>query len=175
VAATLALINEEVADNLSMLAVDRKLGVRCPSLYKRTTDCAVLLKAAEVQLFQKSGAFLAKAVSAGSESDAAERMAFAKRNPRAYALMFASVLSEEEAAAIRQAAAQPVLKFLLHMFHNDFSAALLAARAMAAFCHGCVSMENAGPFRLGGDIDHAFAEYIDVVLAGIMARSQKSS
>jgi hypothetical protein len=44
---------------------------------------------------------------------------------------------------------------------------------MTAFCHGFVSMELAGAFRLGGDIDHAFAEGIETVLAGIIARQTR--
>jgi Tetracyclin repressor-like, C-terminal domain len=60
------------------------------------------------------------------------------------------------------------------MFHYDFSAALPAARATSAFCHGFVSMELAGAFRLDGDIDRAFAESVEAVLAGIEARSRKT-
>jgi hypothetical protein len=136
------------------------------------------LKAAETQLFEELGAVLAVAASAGGESEAAKRMAFAyrafaKRKPRAYALMFASSLGDAEAAAIRQAAAQPILELLLRMFRNDFNAALSAARAITAFTHGFVSMELAGAFRLGGDIDLAFAEGIEAVLAGVEARSRK--
>jgi AcrR family transcriptional regulator len=177
VAAALALINESGAENLSMLAVAQKVGVRGPSLYKHFADRTALLKAAETQLFQELGAILAQVASAGGESEAAKRMAFAyrafaKRNPRAYALMFASVLADGEAAAVRRTAAQPVLEFFLRSFRNDFNAALAAARAMTAFCHGFVSMELAGAFRLGGDIDHAFAEGVETVLAGIMARPQ---
>jgi AcrR family transcriptional regulator len=178
VAAALALINEAGADNLSMLAVAQRVGVRGPSLYKHFVDRAALLKAAEIQLFQELGTVLADA-SAGGESEAAKRMAFAyrafaKRNPRAYALMFASVLAEREAAAVRQAAALPVLELFLRLFRNDFSAALSAARTMTAFCHGFVSMELADAFRLGGGIDHAFAEGIEAVLAGIAARAHKT-
>jgi AcrR family transcriptional regulator len=177
VAAALALINEAGADNLSMHAVAQKVGVRGPSLYKHFADRAALLRAAETQLFQELGAILAQAASVDGESEAAKRCAFAyrafaKRNPRAYALMFASVLANEEAAAVRQTAAQPVLELFLRMFRNDLNAALAAARAMTAFCHGFVSMELADAFRLGGCIDHAFAEGIETVLAGIMARAQ---
>jgi AcrR family transcriptional regulator len=179
VAAALTLINEAGADSLSMHAVAQKVGVRGPSLYKHFADRAALLKAAETQLFQELGAILLEAASAGSVSDAAKRTAyayraFAKRNPRAYALLFASVLAESDAAAIRQAAAQPVIALFSGLFRNDSNAALAAARAMTAFCHGFVSMELAGAFRLGGDIGRAFDEGIEVVLAGIIARAKNS-
>jgi AcrR family transcriptional regulator len=179
VTAALALINESGPDNLSMHAVAQKVGVRGPSLYKHFADRAALMKAAEIQLFQELAAILREAASAGSEGEAATRMAFAyrafaKRNPRAYALMFASVLADAEAVAIRQAAAQPVLDLFLRMFRNDFNAALAATRAITAFCHGFVSMELAGAFRLGGSIDDAFAGGIDAVLAGIAVQSRKA-
>ncbi|MGO9983887.1 MAG: TetR/AcrR family transcriptional regulator [Rhodomicrobium sp.] len=174
-AAALALINETGAAELSMLAVAKRVGVRGPSLYKHFADRAALLRAVETQLFQELGASLAKASSESREGEAAKRMAyayrdFARRNPGAYALMFTSGLPEEQAASIRRAAAQPVLDLLCRRL-GDANAALSGARAFTAFCHGFVSMELAGAFRLGGDIEAAFAEGVEVLLAGIIARA----
>ncbi len=178
VAAALALTNDAGADALSMLAVAEKVGVRGPSLYKHFADRAALLKAVETRLFQELGAALAEAVSEGYDGEAAKRMAFAyrafaKRNPRAYALMFLSGATDEQAVAIRRSAARPALDLLNHML-GDADAALTAARAITAFCHGFVSMELAGAFRLGGDIEKAFAGGVEMVLAGIAARAKQS-
>jgi hypothetical protein len=45
--------------------------------------------------------------------------------------------------------------------------ALEAARTLVAWAHGFVSMELSGAFRLGGDVDAAFAFGVDAVLQGI--------
>ncbi|MFY9639434.1 MAG: TetR/AcrR family transcriptional regulator [Rhodomicrobium sp.] len=179
VSAALDLINEGGADGLSMLAVAQKVGVRGPSLYKHFPDRATLLKAVESHLFEKLGAALADAAPGCGDRENAKQMAsayrnFAKQNPRGYALMFASGLPDAEAATIRRAAAQPALD-LLYGLLGDADAALSAARAFTAFCHGFVSMELAGAFRLGGDIEQAFAEGVEVVLAGIIVRAKKEA
>jgi AcrR family transcriptional regulator len=177
VSAALELIDEAGADALSMLAVAERTGVRGPSLYKHFPSRAALLGAVETQLFSELGANLAEASMKAPADEAAKRMAsayraFAKRHPRAYGLMFVSALSAEEAAAASQAAAKPVLDLLYAEF-GDADAALFAARSLTAFCHGFVSMELAGAFRLGGSIDAAFAEGVETILAGIKARYRK--
>ena len=49
--------------------------------------------------------------------------------------------------------------------------ALANARTIVAWAHGFVSMELAGAFRLGGDLDAAYAAGIEVILAGISGRA----
>jgi AcrR family transcriptional regulator len=174
--AALELINEAGADELSMLAVAEKVGVRGPSLYKHFEDRAALLRAVETHLFEALGTELTEAAEKGSSS--AKQMAFtyrafAKRNPQAYALMFVSALPEDEALAANQAAAKPVMEALYGLL-GDADATLSAARALTAFCHGFVSMELAGAFRLGGDIEKAFTEGVETVLAGITVRAKNS-
>ena len=50
-----------------------------------------------------------------------------------------------------------------------------AARTFVAWAHGFTSLEMAGGFRLGGDIDAAFANGIDLILAGISERASPSA
>jgi AcrR family transcriptional regulator len=171
--AALELINEKGVEGLSMLDVARRVGVRGSSLYKHINDRVALLRAVEMGLFTELGEELTKAATRGDEP--AKQMAFAyrafaKSRPKAYALIFHSVLPEKEAVAASQTAAKPVLEALTAQL-GDADRALSAARALTAFCHGFVSMEMAGAFRLGGDIDKAFAEGIETVIAGIRARS----
>ena len=40
-----------------------------------------------------------------------------------------------------------------------------------AWAHGFVSMELAGAFRLGGDLDKAYAFGVDAILAGVSVRA----
>ena len=175
IAAALAVIEENGVEQLSMLAVATAVGVRGPSLYKRFADRAALLKSVETHLFHELALDLARAASGHGEDDALREMAFAyrafaKRHKGAYALMFSSETAGEDAIAIRFEAARPVLDVLQRML-PDPASSLRAARALTAFCHGFVSMDIAGAFRLGGDIDEAFQEGVDLFLAGMIARS----
>ncbi len=174
IAAALALIDGRGAEQLSMLAVAAAVGVRGPSLYKRFADRAALLRAVEEHLFRELAAVLAEAASGQSERDAPRGMAFAyrsfaKRHKGAYPLMFSSDATGEAAIAIRLEAARPVLDALQRRI-ADSAATLRAARAFTAFCHGFVSMEIAGAFRLGGNVEEAFGEGVDLLLAGIFAK-----
>jgi hypothetical protein len=45
--------------------------------------------------------------------------------------------------------------------------AIDAARTLTAFAHGFVSMELAGAFRLGGDVDEAYRFAIESIVAGL--------
>ena len=49
-------------------------------------------------------------------------------------------------------------------------ATLEGARTIVAWAHGFVSMELAGAFRLGGDLDAAYAFGIESILAGVSVR-----
>jgi AcrR family transcriptional regulator len=174
IAAALALIEEHGPEQLSMLAVAAAVGVRGPSLYKRFADRAALMNAVENYLFRELGAALTEAAS-GAEGDAGTRAmafayrGFAKRHGQAYPLLFSSAATGETATAIRLEAARPVLERLQRLT-SDPAATLRAARALTAFCHGFVSMEIAAAFHLGGDIDEAFAEGVDLLLAGLNRR-----
>jgi hypothetical protein len=65
----------------------------------------------------------------------------------------------------RAAAAAPVLARLSALVGDKH--ALDAARMLTAFLHGFVSMELAGAFKLGGDVDRAFAYGLGKLLAAL--------
>jgi hypothetical protein len=48
--------------------------------------------------------------------------------------------------------------------------ALEAARLIVAWAHGFISMELAGAFRLGGDVDQAWDFGLDSILAAVRPR-----
>jgi len=53
--------------------------------------------------------------------------------------------------------------------------ALPLARTIVAWAHGFVSMEQAGAFRLGGDLEVAYATGLEVILDGISGRANPPS
>lgn len=80
-------------------------------------------------------------------------------------------LPEDSRPAVEAAAraATPVLDLAERLVGRD--RALVAARLITAFANGFISMELAGAFRLGGDLDEAYGYGIDV-LVGALASGQ---
>jgi len=148
---------------LSMLAVAEAVGVRAPSLYKRFPDREALLKAVASDAARELGELLSESDRSQSPLSAMAHAyrAFARRHPRVYGLLFAPDLSVEE----RAATVEPLLARLRELV--GARQALPAARLLTAWLHGFVTMEAAGAFRLGGDLDEAFAWGLDTLLMAL--------
>ena len=165
------LVERDGPATFSMQAVADAVGVRAPSLYKRFADRAALLGAVQRQLFAEVGERLELAAARPGPQLALRAMAdayraFARAHPQLYALMFAPDLPRDAAGdAARRAAAQPILSRLADRVGT--ARALPTARALTAFVHGFVSMELQGAFRLGGDVDEAFAHGLSLLLSAI--------
>ena len=85
---------------------------------------------------------------------AAAYRAFAKKNPRAYQLIFEDIplsLDDRSDRDVRLAAAAALLRILSEVMGEE--KALLGARTLVSFLHGFLSMELNGLFRFGGDIN----------------------
>lgn len=171
VSAARRIVERDGPAALSMLAVASAVGVRAPSLYGRFADRAAVLAAVERQLFAELGHRLEVAAATPGPRLALAQMAeiyraFARARPHAYALMFAPDASRDAAGdAARRAAAQPILSRL-----GDWvgpARALPIARVLTAFVHGFVSMELSGAFRLGGNVEEAFALGLELLLSSI--------
>jgi AcrR family transcriptional regulator len=156
-----------------MAGIADRVGVRAPSLYKHFGDRSGLLGAVVTDVALDLGRTLAAAVelsgpdaSARLEALAVAYRSFALARPRAAALLFAgvapgAVLTPEANAA----ASRPVLQVAEALVGP--ARALVAARVLTAFAHGFTSMESAGAFRLGGDVEEAYRLGISVLLAGL--------
>lgn len=161
---------ERSDEDFSMAAVATAVGVRAPSLYKRYADREALL----ARVKRDAYAALRASLAAANGNDAVERVralavayrAFALEHPRLYALLFSPEQRPDEAThTARAAAAAPALEALRDVVGEAH--ALDAARTFTAFLHGHVTMVLAGAFRLGGDVDAAFAYGLDCILRGI--------
>lgn len=149
-----------------MQAVAEAVGVRAPSLYKRMRDRDQLVQLITEATLRELMVTLRNA--AGSDaglalpSIARAFRDFAHQYPLTYGLLFgpspgvARVAPELNAAAVA-----PVLEAARALAGPD--EALSAARTVVAWAHGFVSMELAGAFRLGGDVDAAFEYGIDAL------------
>lgn len=135
---------------LTMQAVAARVGVRAPSLYKRVKDRESLLAAVVSATIDDLAERLESA-----EGDLAELAQqyrrYAHERPQAFRLMFASVADEETLAR----AAAPLIRATAALVGE--AEALDAARLVTAWATGFLQMELAGAFRLGGDVDGAYA------------------
>ncbi len=168
VSAARRILEAEGSHAFSLTDVSAAVGVRTPSLYKRFADRAALLAALEQRGFEELGEFVQRA---SREPDALRAMArayrrFAHTSPQLYARMLAPDATVSGASLVwRQQAVAPVITVLTAQV--GASRALAAARAVTAFLHGWVTMENTGAFRLGGDLEADFESALAAVLAGV--------
>lgn len=152
---------------VTMQAVATRVGVRAPSLYKRVRDRdALLVLIAEATADDLATRFAASAPGPTLADLGRAYRAFAHEHPEGFRLMFAS-----DAAAERMGrAVEPVLRAAREAVGEEH--ALDAARLLTAWATGFVSMELAGAFRMGGDIDAAFEYGLERLAAGIGTRGR---
>jgi AcrR family transcriptional regulator len=171
VAAGRALLETGGLDAVTMQAVADAVGVRAPSLYKRFDGRQALVRAIADDVSAELGAAIAPALEVRDPAEAVQVLAdsyraFAHRSPGAYQLLFTKLLPEANPTPeANAAAARGLLTLTERLVGRD--RALEAARLLTAFAHGFVSMELAGAFRLGGDVDEAYRFAIDSIVEGL--------
>lgn len=160
VAAARELLEAGGPTAVTMQAVAARVGVRAPSLYKRVRDRdALLALVAEATADDLTARFAASGSSLAALGRAYRE--FAHEHPEGFRLLFAG-----DAAADRMGlAVQPVLQAAREAVGGEH--ALDAARLLTAWATGFVSMELAGAFRMGGDIDQAFEYGLERIIAAI--------
>jgi AcrR family transcriptional regulator len=181
VRAARALLEEDGLDAVVMSAVAARVGVRGPSLYKHVSDRSALVRAIGDQVTTELRATLDSAMSTGDPAADLRALAHAYRafvhaNPNGYGLLFAHLEPDlqPDPAAVADLG-RPIVAAVARMIGDAGPSALEAGRTVAAWAHGFVSMELAGGFRLGGDLDAAYAAGIDVIIAGIIRRASPAS
>jgi len=172
------LLESEGLSGLSMQAVADRVGVRAPSLYKRVRSRDDLIRLISEATLAELAARLDAVASAEPQADPVDRLtqlahavrAFARSGPEAYRLMF-SPPSEGSAASPESIArsAAAILSVAAELAGPDD--ALDAARTATAWTTGFIGMELAGGFRLGGDVDQAYAYGIARIAAALDRRA----
>ena len=164
------LLERDGLDRLTMQRVAESVGVRAPSLYKRIDGRAELIRLIAEDVVGE----LAGILDASETGDAREDLgalarafrAFAHANPAAYDLVFARLPEGHEIDPQTNArSSASIIRTAGHLAGAEH--ALDAARMVVAWAHGFVSMELAGAFRLGGDVDEAFEFGIGRLAAAI--------
>ena len=170
-AAARALLEEGGLEAVTMQAVADRVGVKAPSLYKRFPGRPALIAAVAGDVAAELGAVVSPALDVVDPADAVRLVAdryraFAHRSPGAYQLLFSRLLPEANPTPEANAAGAAGLLLLSERLAGR-DRALETARLVTAFAHGFASMELAGAFRLGGDIDDAYRFGIDALVAGV--------
>ena len=173
VAAARALLEEGGLDAVTMQAVADRVGVRAPSLYKHVTGRPALIGAIADDVVAELDLQLLPALRTNDPAEAVRiacvnYRSFARRSPGAYQLLFSRLLPQARPTAESNAAGAAGVLLIAERLVGP-ARALETARLCTAFIHGFVSMELAGAFRLGGDVDAAFSSGIETILRGSRA------
>ncbi|WNI20564.1 WHG domain-containing protein [Streptomyces sp. ITFR-16] len=150
VAAGRDLLEAGGRQGLTMQRVAERVGVRAPSLYKHVSNRAALLTAVAVATLDDLIALL-ESTDGSLEELARCYRRFAETRPEGFRLINSPYAPPEALAR----AAAPVLRASGELVGER--EALDAARLLTAWLTGFIGMELNGAFRLGGDIDRAFA------------------
>jgi AcrR family transcriptional regulator len=160
IAAGRAILESDGLARLTMQAVADRVGVRAPSLYKRVRSRDDLVRLIAEATVRDLGDRLAAVGTGGDprrDLAALTRTlrAFAHECPAGYRLVLAPNPDTARPGldSISRAVA-PVMRVAASLAGERH--ALEAARTVTAWANGFISMELAGAFNLGGDIDRAF-------------------
>jgi len=175
VAAARRILETDGLSAVTMRSVAEAVGVRGPSLYKRVPDRAALVRAVADGVVADLARTMARATETGDPDADLRTVAsayreFVHRNPNGYRLLFADLPAGAgpDTAALA-ALGDPIVRAMRTLSGDPD--ALEGARTLVAWAHGFVSMELAGAFRLGGDLDAAYAFGIESIVAGVRSRA----
>lgn len=168
VAAARELLERDGPAGLTMAAVATAVGVRAPSLYKRVRDRDDLLRLVLDGVAAELAAELGAVTGTGDPATDLRRIAgvyrrFAHANQSAYVLLIGVTPGSRERS---RTSSREVLRAATELVGPDD--ALAAARTVTAWAHGFISMELAGGFQLGGDLETAWEYGIERILAGLV-------
>jgi len=181
VAAGRAIVEEGGLEALTMQAVAGRVGVRAPSLYKRVRDRDELIRRiVEATADDLGDRLRAAADRAGDDPrDVLVALvhalrAFAHERPHGYRLIFGPLPPggrPDREVLVRASA--PMLAAVQKLAGEE--RALEAARTVTAWANGFLYMELAEAFRLGGDLDRAYAWGIATLVAAIAGEAPRRS
>jgi AcrR family transcriptional regulator len=138
----------------------KELGVKAPSLYRYFPSQGALEKAVAVEGYRQLGMEMQKAVDKDPSHPALARAyrKFALGHPRLYHLMHDPAVVLDKSNEVVGFLLEPIAKGL-KMDLNDKKNRdrfVLTLRTLRAYLHGFVSLQMAGHFILGGDVDDSF-------------------
>jgi AcrR family transcriptional regulator len=161
IAAGREILETDGVDGLTMQRLASAVGVRAPSLYKRVDGRADLVRLIALDVSAELSRVVDAAATTGDAAldlaaIATAFRAFAHAHPEAYALLFRRLPESWRLQFGIDIGSFDALFRTVRALAGPGDE-LEAARTVVAWAHGFVSMELADAFRLGGDVDRAFA------------------
>jgi AcrR family transcriptional regulator len=166
-----SILETEGPDALTLQRIAGAVGVKAPSLYKRVASRGDVIQRIANDAAAELGDRLVAAGGSGDPGTDLRAMAhaarsFARDHPRAYALIFAPLPEGRQVdPELNRRAIDALFRVVGEL--AEPADVLEAGRLVVAWLQGFVSMEQAGAFRLGGDVDAAFDYGLDRILAGL--------
>jgi AcrR family transcriptional regulator len=175
------LLEADGLEHLTMLRVAQAVGVRGPSLYKHVRDRGDLVRLISNDAIEELSSRVSAAATHENPRENLQAIArtlrdFARDYPETYSLLWARLPDawrfDQELNVL---ATEPLLRAVASQVGE--ADRLAAARMFFAWAHGFITMELAGAFRLGGDVDAAFEFGLQRLVAAFSrpVRSQKST
>lgn len=158
-----ALLEREGLESFGVNGLAREAGIRPPSLYKHFAGIAEIEHALIARCFRMLATVL----------DKAERLqdfmvayrGVARDHPQLYRLMTERPLDRELLDRLDPGAEIAAMAALLRVFGENNEDHTMARVAWAA-AHGLVSLENAGRFPPGADVDDAWSVLVETLEPG---------
>jgi AcrR family transcriptional regulator len=174
------LLEAEGLEHLTMLRVAQAVGVRGPSLYKHVRDRGDLVRLIGNDAIQELSSRVSSAATYENPRQDLQAMArtlrgFARDYPETYSLLWARLPDAWRFDQdLNVLATEPLLRAVASLVGE--ADRLAAARMVFPWVHGFITMELAGAFRLGGDVDAAFEFGLARLVAALSrpVRSQRS-
>lgn len=167
----LDMIEAEGLQRLTLQHLATSLNIQAPSLYRHVGSKNELLRAVnEITIRRLIDSVLAVADPSLPPRERIIRMAtayrdFAKAYPATYSLAFAATRPEIRPDPEKlQELVLPVQAILSEVSGNIDS--LTALRGLLALLHGFVTLELAGQFQRGGDLNATFQQSVEVLVHG---------
>ncbi|HRE48831.1 MAG TPA: TetR/AcrR family transcriptional regulator [Aggregatilineales bacterium] len=166
------MIALEGSQALSLAHLAAGLGIKAPSLYRYFPSKDTLLKAVNTATLSALFEALMKPLDEGQPppetmlSVARAQRRFAHANPLLYHMAFSANAPDTQIdAAAAEQGALPLQACIAQISGEADS--LSALRGLLSLLHGFISLELAGQFRRGGDLDQAFEFAVQTYLIGV--------
>jgi AcrR family transcriptional regulator len=170
------ILERDGLSGLTMQAVAGAVGVRAPSLYKRVRDRSALIRLLADDVADELAERLDAAATSGDpdrdlRAVLEEFRAFAHSHQAAYPLLF-DPRPGGTSPEVRDRSSAVVLRVAEGLAGER--EALAGARMIVAWGHGFVTMELAGAFQLGGDVEAAWAYGVDGLVRALGRDGRRS-